>query len=147
MTIYLRKVASEGINHHVEHCIFVPASRVLFSSRCPTFRVSLLSSYVVVPTNRSHHIFAVLPNCRLALGPERSLNKKDRWKQTTIFSVLLQVRFATEDEPSHPTSPSVRPGTWMDGGQSTLPSRQARRTKHKKTGSVAKGAGVRMGQI
>ena len=38
------KVASEGINHHVEHCIFVPASRVLFSSRCPTFRVSLLSS-------------------------------------------------------------------------------------------------------
>ena len=39
-----RKVASEGINHHVEHCIFVPASRVLFSSRCPTFRVSLLSS-------------------------------------------------------------------------------------------------------
>ena len=45
MNIYLRKVASEGINHHVEHCIFVPASRVLFSSRCPTFRVSLLSSY------------------------------------------------------------------------------------------------------
>ena len=44
MNIYLRKVASEGINHHVEHCIFVPASRVLFSSRCPTFRVSLLSS-------------------------------------------------------------------------------------------------------
>ena len=34
MNIYLRKVASEGINHHVEHCIFVPASRVLFSSRC-----------------------------------------------------------------------------------------------------------------
>ena len=46
MNIYLRKVASEGINHHVEHCIFVPASRVLFSSRCPTFRVSLLSSYL-----------------------------------------------------------------------------------------------------
>ena len=45
MNIYLRKVASEGINHHVEHCIFVPASRVLFSSRCPTFRVSLLSSW------------------------------------------------------------------------------------------------------
>ena len=45
MNIYLRKVASEGINHHVEHCIFVPASRVLFSSRCPTFRVSLLSSF------------------------------------------------------------------------------------------------------
>ena len=44
MNIYLRQVASEGINHHVEHCIFVPASRVLFSSRCPTFRVSLLSS-------------------------------------------------------------------------------------------------------
>ena len=47
MNIYiydLRKVASKGINHHVEHCIFVPASRVLFSSRCPTFRVSLLSS-------------------------------------------------------------------------------------------------------
>ena len=44
MNIYVRKVASEGINHHVEHCIFVPASRVLFSSRCPTFRVSLLSS-------------------------------------------------------------------------------------------------------
>ena len=44
MKLYLRKVASEGINHHVEHCIFVPASRVLFSSRCPTFRVSLLSS-------------------------------------------------------------------------------------------------------
>ena len=44
MNIYLRHVASEGINHHVEHCIFVPASRVLFSSRCPTFRVSLLSS-------------------------------------------------------------------------------------------------------
>ena len=43
MNIYLRKVASEGINHHVDHCIFVPASRVLFSSRCPTFRVSLLS--------------------------------------------------------------------------------------------------------
>ena len=40
MNIYLRKVVSEGINHHVEHCIFVPASRVLFSSRCPTFRVS-----------------------------------------------------------------------------------------------------------
>ena len=47
MNIYLRKVASEGINHHVEHCIFVPASRVLFSSRCPTFRVSLLSSLSV----------------------------------------------------------------------------------------------------
>ena len=46
MNIYVRKVASEGINHHVEHCIFVPASRVLFSSRCPTFRVSLLSSSV-----------------------------------------------------------------------------------------------------
>ena len=45
MNIYLRKVASEGINHHVEHCSFVPASRVLFSSRCPTIRVSLLSSY------------------------------------------------------------------------------------------------------
>ena len=45
MNIYLRKVASEGINHHVEHCIFLPASRVLFSSRCPTFRVSLLSSF------------------------------------------------------------------------------------------------------
>ena len=44
--IYLRKVASEGINNHVEHCIFVPASRVLFSSRCPTFRVSLLSSSI-----------------------------------------------------------------------------------------------------
>ena len=44
MKLYLRKVASEGINHHVEHCVFVPASRVLFSSRCPTFRVSLLSS-------------------------------------------------------------------------------------------------------
>ena len=44
MNIYLRQVASEGINHHVEHCIFVPVSRVLFSSRCPTFRVSLLSS-------------------------------------------------------------------------------------------------------
>ena len=44
MNIYVRKVASEGINHHVEHCIFVPASRVLFSSRCPIFRVSLLSS-------------------------------------------------------------------------------------------------------
>ena len=43
--LYLRKVASEGINHHVEHCIFVPASRVLFSSRCPTFRVSFLSSF------------------------------------------------------------------------------------------------------
>ena len=48
MNIYLRQVASEGINHHVEHCIFVPASRVLFSSRCPTFRVSLLSSYIMV---------------------------------------------------------------------------------------------------
>ena len=48
MNIYLRKVASEGINHHVEHCIFVPASRVLFSSRCPTFRVSLLSSIVLL---------------------------------------------------------------------------------------------------
>ena len=46
MNIYVRKVASEGINHHVEHCIFVPASRVLFSSRCPTFRVSLLSSKI-----------------------------------------------------------------------------------------------------
>ena len=46
MNLYLRKVASEGINHHVEHCIFVPASRVLFSSRCPTFRVSLLSSQI-----------------------------------------------------------------------------------------------------
>ena len=45
MKLYLRKVASEGINHHVEHCIFVPASHVLFSSRCPTFRVSLLSSH------------------------------------------------------------------------------------------------------
>ena len=45
MNIYVRKVASVGINHHVEHCIFVPASRVLFSSRCPTFRVSLLSSF------------------------------------------------------------------------------------------------------
>ena len=45
MNIYVRKVASEGINHHVEHCIFVPASRVLFSSRCFTFRVSLLSSF------------------------------------------------------------------------------------------------------
>ena len=44
MNIYLRQVACEGINHHVEYCIFVPASRVLFSSRCPTFRVSLLSS-------------------------------------------------------------------------------------------------------
>ena len=48
MNIYLRKVASEGINHHVEHCISVPASRVLFSSRCPTFRVSLLSSFVAI---------------------------------------------------------------------------------------------------
>ena len=28
MNIYLRKVASEGINHHVEHYMFVPASRV-----------------------------------------------------------------------------------------------------------------------
>ena len=46
MNIYLRKVASEGINHHVEHCIFVLASRVLFFSRCPTFRVSPLSSWV-----------------------------------------------------------------------------------------------------
>ena len=45
MKIYVRKVASEGINHYVKHCIFVPAFRVLFSSRCPTFRVSLLSSF------------------------------------------------------------------------------------------------------
>ena len=49
MNIYLRKVASEGINHYVEHCIFVPASRVLFSSRCLTFRVSLLSSIFILP--------------------------------------------------------------------------------------------------
>ena len=48
INIYLRKVASEGINYHVEHCIFVLASRVLFSSRCPTFRVSLLLSCLVV---------------------------------------------------------------------------------------------------
>ena len=46
MNIYLRKVASEGMNHHVEHCIFVLASRVLSFSRCPTFRVSLLSSKI-----------------------------------------------------------------------------------------------------
>ena len=44
MNIYLRKVASEAINYHVEHCIFVLASRVFFSSRCPTFRVSLFLS-------------------------------------------------------------------------------------------------------
>ena len=48
MNTYLRQVASEGINHHVEHCISVPASRVLFSSRCPTFRVSLLSSFMML---------------------------------------------------------------------------------------------------
>ena len=42
--LFLRQVASEGINHHVEYCIFVPASRILFSSRCPTFRVSILSN-------------------------------------------------------------------------------------------------------
>ena len=47
MNMYLRKIASEGINHHVEYCIFVLASRVLFSSRCPTFRVSLFSSRVI----------------------------------------------------------------------------------------------------
>ena len=52
MNISLRKVASEGINHHVEHCIFVPASRVLFSSRCPTFHVSLLSSGVACEVPR-----------------------------------------------------------------------------------------------
>ena len=51
MNIYLRQVASEGINHHVEHCIFVPASRVLLSSRCPTFRVSLLSSEAFGPSD------------------------------------------------------------------------------------------------
>ena len=38
MKLYLRKVASEGINHHVEHCVFVPASH-----GSPLFPLSYLS--------------------------------------------------------------------------------------------------------
>ena len=38
----LRKVASDKIIYYIDHCNFVLAYRVLFSSRCSIFRVSLL---------------------------------------------------------------------------------------------------------
>ena len=42
MNIYLRKVASEGINHHVEHCIFVPAVLPFVSPSSQVFKGEFL---------------------------------------------------------------------------------------------------------
>ena len=84
MNIYLRKVASEGINHHVEHCIFVPASRVLFSSRCPTFRVSLLSSVTCVMASREKERKGKERN-----GKERTRQDKTRQEKKRNYHYSL----------------------------------------------------------
>ena len=47
MNIYVRKVASEGINHHVEHCIVDSVAKTVlrsFSAACPIYR-ELVASY------------------------------------------------------------------------------------------------------
>ena len=92
MNIFLRKVASEGINNHVEHCIFVPASRVLFSSRCPTFRVSLLSSNFLQAS-------LALANCIGSLDSTQEAENEKKSSQRIEISMISHKRNPVD----HPT--------------------------------------------